>query len=342
MKKCFISKNYRNLGSAGDKAKTDIEEILKNLGYVNIGNRQTRAKNSLVASFKTLMSVLKGVRRLGKDDILVVQYPLKKYYDYVVSKAVSKGAKVITVIHDLGSFRRKKLTVEEEVARLNRSAAVIVHSPAMSGWLRERGVTVPLIELGLFDYLSDSIPAPHSGTVTGRPKLMYAGNVSPQANEWVYRLGEAEPEVDIVLYGGGFDRSRATSNLIEKGFIDADSLIAKAEGDYGVVWYDKSLDEISGPLGEYLPYCAPHKTSLYLRSGMPVIIWDKAALAEVVVKLGAGIAVPSLNGISKVLAGISAEDYAVMRKNAAKAAAHLAAGGFMADALRKAEKAALS
>ena len=176
--KCYISKNYRRTDSAGDKAKTDIEAILGSVGYKNIGLRQRRVNSAVGAYFITLASVLKGVMSLKKGDILVVQYPLKKYYDFVVSRANARGAKVITVIHDLGSFRRKKLTVAQEVERLNRSAAVVVHSPAMRRWLADNGVTVPMIELGLFDYLSDSVPADHDGP-GDRYRLMFAGNASP-------------------------------------------------------------------------------------------------------------------------------------------------------------------
>ncbi|MEE0979096.1 MAG: galactofuranosyltransferase [Muribaculaceae bacterium] len=333
---CYISKNYRNLGNAGDKAKTDIEAVMDRQGFVNIGLPQGRSKNTVKAYFTTLLSVLKGVAALKKDDIVVLQYPLKKYYDFVVSRAVNKGAKVITVIHDLGSFRRKKLTVEQEVARLNRSSVVIVHSPSMLKWLRDHGVTTKMVVLGLFDYLSDSQAVERADEPSARPGLMFAGNVGPVANGWIYELANDAPDVDLVLYGGGMDHSRKTANMVEKGFVDSDTLIATAEGDYGVVWYGDSLDEGAGPLGDYLQYNAPHKTSLYLRAGIPVIIWEKAALAQIVSELGVGIAVPSLRGITERLKEITPEEYARMRRNAAEVAQRLADGEFIAEALRKA------
>ena len=110
--KCYISKNYRHITNAGDKAKTDIEAVMDSLGYRNAGLPQSRETNSVKAYFITLASMLRGVSRLRRGDTLVLQYPLKKYYDFVVRQAVRKGVRVVTVIHDLGSFRRKKLTVE--------------------------------------------------------------------------------------------------------------------------------------------------------------------------------------------------------------------------------------
>lgn len=334
----YISKNYRHLGSGGDKAKTDIEAILSANGFINAGLPQGRSKNAVKAYFTTLLSVHKGVSKLKKDDVLVLQYPLKKYYDFVVSMAEKRGAKVITLIHDLGCFRRKKLTVEEEIRRLNRSYALVVHSPAMLQWLRDHGVTTRMVILGMWDYLSDSRPDYSTLAPAPRPRLVFAGNISSSANGWIYRLGENDPDVDLILYGGGFDNSQKTPNIINMGFVESDTLISSAQGDWGVVWYGSSLDEGAGPLGDYLKYNAPHKTSLYLRAVLPVIIWEKAALAPIVTQLGVGVAVPTLRDISKQLENVTPEQYADMRRNVAAVSEKLATGHFFTQALRDALK----
>lgn len=334
----YISKNYRHLGSGGDKAKTDIESILSLNGFINAGLPQGRSQNAVKAYFTTLFSVLKGVSALKKDDILVLQYPLKKYYDYVVSKAVNRGARVITLIHDLGCFRRKKLTVEEEIKRLNHSYAIVVHSPAMLEWLRDHGITTRMVILGMWDYLSDAQPATQTLSHSPRPRLIFAGNVSPAANGWIYLLAENDPDVDLILYGGNIDQSKKTPNMIDMGFVESDTLISSAQGDYGVVWYGSSLDEGAGPLGDYLQYNAPHKTSLYIRAGLPVIIWEKAALAPIVTRLGVGITVPSLRDISKTIEKITPQQYADMRRNVSVLSDKLASGHFFTQALREALK----
>ena len=78
--------------------------------------------------------VLKSILCLRKGDVLVLQYPLKKYYAFVCNMAHLRGCKVVTLIHDLGSFRRKKLTIPQEIARLDHSDCVIVHSERMRDW----------------------------------------------------------------------------------------------------------------------------------------------------------------------------------------------------------------
>lgn len=67
-----------------------------------------------------------------------------------------KGAKTVSLIHDLGSFRRKKLTVEKEISRLSHSDYIIASNENMKKWLKEHGMQKPVGALGLFDYHSAS------------------------------------------------------------------------------------------------------------------------------------------------------------------------------------------
>ena len=41
---CYLSRNYKGLSSAGNKAKTDIEQIMKDLSFKNVGLKQTTAQ----------------------------------------------------------------------------------------------------------------------------------------------------------------------------------------------------------------------------------------------------------------------------------------------------------
>ncbi|NRO11242.1 Beta-1,6-galactofuranosyltransferase WbbI [Lactobacillus helveticus] len=53
--------------------------------------------------------------------------------------------------------------------------------------------------------------------------------------------------------------------------------------------------------GNYLRYNDPHKLSLYLASGIPVIIWKKAAEAKFVEENKVGITVDSLEDYRRYL-----------------------------------------
>lgn len=132
---CYLSRNYKGLSSAGNKAKTDIEQIMKDLSFKNVGLKQTTYRNKVFSFLFTLAGVLKAPFCLHRGDYLVLQYPLKKYFTFVCNMAHQRGAKVIVIIHDLGSFRRKALTVKQEISRLNHADYIIAHNEKMkNGW----------------------------------------------------------------------------------------------------------------------------------------------------------------------------------------------------------------
>jgi len=83
-----------------------------------------------------------------------------------------------------------------------------------------------------------------------------------------------------------------------------------------------------------MKYNNPHKISLYLRCNVPVIIWEKAGLAQFVKENGVGICVSSLNEIEQVLAAVSLEEYNKMLQNVHEISQKISSGYFMRQALR--------
>ena len=81
----------------------------------------------------------------------------------------------------------------------------------------------------------------------------------------------------------------------------------------------------------------PHKLSLYIAVGLPVIIWDEAAEAEFVKRENIGWTVSSLYELPDKLANISEGDYTVMRNNAVRISKKLRDGEYMTRALKNAE-----
>lgn len=208
MRNCYLSRNYKGVDGAGNKAKTDIERIMEENGYVNVGLRQTRYTNTILAFLVTLAGVLKLPFSLRKGDRLVLQYPLKKYFTFVCRMAHWKGVKVIVVIHDLGSFRRKKLTVEQEIRRLSHADYIIAHNTRMKQWLLDNECRVPLGDLEIFDYLSETNASPH--TAPSHPyRVVYAGALNPRKNTFLYEVGTYIHSYQFNLYGNGFELDKA-------------------------------------------------------------------------------------------------------------------------------------
>lgn len=313
---CYLSRNYKGLSSAGNKAKTDIERIMEEMSFKNVGLKQTTYNNVVSAFLRTLAGVLKSPFCLHKGDNLVLQYPLKKYFTFVCNMAHLRGAKVIVLIHDLGSFRRKALTVEQEIKRLNHADYVIAHNEKMKRWLENNGCKAKLGVLEIFDYLSET-KASAKPDVKKPYSILYAGALNLRKNTFLYEVGKYIRSFSFNLYGNGFemDKAKGKEYFNYMGFVKSDDLIATAQGDFGLVWDGGSTSTCTGNFGEYLQFNNPHKTSLYIRCELPIIIWSKAALADFVRKNGIGICVDSLEELEGVLNSLTPDIYMGMKKN---------------------------
>ena len=87
--------------------------------------------------------------------------------------------------------------------------------------------------------------------------------------------------------------------------------------------------------GKYLLYNNPHKTSLYLLCGLPVIVWKKAAIAKFIEKELIGITLNSLDELDALLANLKTEDYAIMISNVEKIKVKVASGHYLTQAIKK-------
>lgn len=334
---CYLSRNYKGLSGAGNKAKTDIEQVMSAEGFRNVGLGQTCYTDSLRAFCATLAGVLKAPFGLHRGDCLVLQYPFKKYFEWVCRMAHLRGAKVVVIIHDLGSFRRKRLTVEREMERLNHADYIVAHNASMKRFLEQNGCKAAIGELGIFDYLSGT-PVPPLREAQAPYRVLYAGGLNYRKNRFLYEVGACVSSYAFYLYGRGFEleKAKGQEHLHYKGFMPSDRLIAEAQGDFGLVWDGASVDGCTGAFGEYLRYNNPHKTSLYLRCGLPVIIWKEAALAPFVEQQGVGFCIGSLSEIEELLSKLTPEAYRQMAERARRVGLLLDDGFFVRRALKEA------
>lgn len=320
-----------------NKAKTDIDQLMAQAGFRNIGSSK-KSKGKIVRFFIKLFVILAVPFRLKKKGVLLIQYPFKKYYTFLCRLAHLRQCKVITLIHDLGSFRRQKLTVPQEIRKLGHSDYIIVHNPSMKQWLEEKGCRVPLGCLEIFDYLSSTTAPQHIPFETPL-RVIYAGGLGPRKNAFLYELDRYISSYELDVCGKGLDEEVAKNwkHIVYKGFIPSDELIATNQGHFGLVWDGDSTEACSGNWGEYLRYNNPHKTSFYIRCHLPVIIWKKAALAPFIQANGIGICVDNLQELENRLNTLKPEEYEEMKKNIILISRRLAEGYYFTCAMKKAE-----
>jgi hypothetical protein len=336
---CYISRNYRNVENSGNKAKTDNETTLRELGAHNLGLPTTYYDSKILTFFIDLAGVVRFCFAVRKGDRVVLQYPVKKYFSFLCNMAHLRGARVVALIHDLGSMRRKKLTVAKEISRLMHADLIIASNATMEQWLSRQGFSHKLGHLQLFDYRSTAVASPLEGLEpTVLPRVVYAGALAQRKNTFLLKMADMAESYQLEIFGNreGLPGLHESERVHLHPFMKSEDFIAHAPGHFGLVWDGDSLETCSGNFGEYLRWNSPHKASFYLRAGMPLIVWRESALAPIVEQEGIGFCIRHLAELNGLLAALTPESYAAMLSRVRLVSDRLRTGHYFRTALSRA------
>ena len=362
---CFLNQKvyYINFGNsndcsknAGAKAPNDIYTICKNEGMIEIKSPIFPAKkNRIYQKIWALSIYSKWWRRLVNifhdRDVIIFQYPMhlgpKISFRMLPYVKKNTGCKYVAIVHDLNSLRNgknefyradieKSKTIENNW--LSKFDVLICHNEHMKKYLVDQGFdNTRLVNLEIFDYLTSSKIREREKNKF--PSIAIAGNLIFSKSSYIYKIidnkNDRNTNLKIHLYGVNYDQSKAEKNMSYHGSFTPEELPEYLEGDFGLVWDGYSTETCTGITGEYLKYNNPHKTSLYLSAGMPVIVWRKAAIAVFVIENGVGIVVDSLLELDKTIESVSEKEYKKMCENAYIIAKKLRSGYYFKKALSK-------
>jgi len=212
----------------------------------------------------------------------------------------------------------------------------------MKKWFLEQGTTIPIVVLGIFDYTSESKPKQNVGINNNETySIAYAGGFGHGKNSYLYDFDIINnSSFKLKLYGIGFENekrkvSEKDSIINYKGAFPSDKIAYEIKADFGLVWDGISTEYCSGQYGEYLKYNNPHKTSLYLLCGLPIIVWDKAAIANFIIENNLGIAISNLKDLDTQLKALTQEDYSIIKKNVLLIQDKIMNGGFVEKAVKR-------
>lgn len=333
-----------NIG--GSKARTDIKSITGTMGYQVIKLHTTVGEEgtSMADCSDRLVRKdwLQCLNTVLENSYILMQHPTPRETrlpeDILWRIKREKNAQIICLVHEVEVLRKAydtKLRRQEFQIMKSLADVFIVHNEVMRCFYIEQGIDADrVISLQIFDYLNEkeNIDKVYEKSVT------IAANLSLEKSPYLKKLKELSP-LKIHMYGPNFSKeiSEGAENIEYHGSIDSDELPEMLNRGFGLVWDGESLDTCSGGCGEYLRYNNPHKLSLYLSSGLPVIIWSQAAEADFVLKNKIGITIDSLYEVNTILDGFTLEEYAVLAENAKKISNLLKNGEFTKRAVKMAE-----
>lgn len=335
----YFSRNYKFSKNAASKPKMDCEDILAKSGFVNLGFRQSNHPSSALGAIISFFGITWGLLRLPFSSILCMQYPLSKFFNYKMGIAKLKGCKVILIVHDVKTLMGKNKDAQKEMKRFNRADVLILHNPVMMQWFAAHGYRGKMVSLELFDYLlAPGQNLPELPKEAGNA-IVFAGGLGMEKSAFLYQIdGLSRPNFTLELFGNGFQRDKVPADTVLNyhGTFAPDEVLNHLHGNFGLVWNGNSIEECDGDFGRYIKYNNPHKTSLYLLAGLPIIIWDQAAVARMVETEKIGISIDSLEELSGKLAQIDAVHYNQMVSNVEEIRHKISSGHFLGKAIGKA------
>lgn len=349
MAKYQVFVSYKDDFSASSKAQKDVNAIMTRNGYATEEIAFTKYHNKLLNYAARKISIVQGwiriYKKLQRDDVLFWQGPNeythfcgRQILDRIVRK---KKVHLIALLHDIDELRMTEslyLAGSKKQHRLISETAdtIIVHTQQMKDWMVENGCPQEkMVVLGIFDYLSEADREKIAEPDIVK-KIVIAGNLNSDKSGYLSGLKDIK-EMDFILYGSNLNTQIIGNNTKYEGSFDSDEIIKAVCPGFGLVWDGESIDTCSGTFGSYLKYNSPHKLSLYLRIGLPVIVWAKSAQADYVKKAGVGICINSLKEIREKLDRLNKEELGIMLENSYKISRLLKNGNYLTQALRTAE-----
>lgn len=327
-------KNYMVLwhdsvrATGGLKAKEDTNDFFKKQGYQVIDTPYGKITKILYV-FCVLPFIFLKIR----SGNIIVQFPSGVPFIQKMMFASIKrlsGANLILIIHDIESLRihaddkyqKENMT---ELALLKKADGIVSLNDVMTKFLKEHGITAEITELNIWDYDNPCELKRRSYYVGS---ICFAGNLDKSLFLYKYDLKHK-----LLVFGKKNTTKPFPEQIKYGGIYTPEELPSKLDANFGLIWDGDELDTCSGNYGRYLRYNAPHKTSLYLSSGLPVIVWQEAAIAKVITKYDCGLTIDSLENLDELLDSVTKERYEELVNNAMKVAEVMRQGKFMQQAI---------
>ena len=337
--KYIIEEYVLNEYNACSKARKDISHFVLQDGYKSLfRNDKSKIRHSKLSKVILTLKLYTQLLRLNQSDIVFVQTSMEVLTPILFIKSLRKF-KLIYLIHDLFPLRfntsisieQNKSEIEKDIHSLCRCDYVIAHNPFMIKRLKDFGCTVKLISLGIFDYETKQSPKKRSLPTTSAPVLVLAGSLS---NPFLLTIDELchQHQIPFYLYGKTKLEFRYS---VYKGAVDPDVLPDVIDGNYGLIWNYTQQDPSETDCYELLNN--PHKLSMYIVAGLPVITWRKSAAGKFIDQEGIGITVNRFDEIFDKIKQTTPQQYNEMVDNCLLLRRQFVNGEFIKKALSQIE-----
>jgi hypothetical protein len=314
--------------NASSKARIDVEKILQDKGFEIVEVRCKISNFPPLRAWNKKKAFMKSLVNINDGDNVWFQYPM--YFSIftfylIANKLRKKNCNIFFVIHDIETIRYGK-NIKQDIHFLNCADKIIAHTDNMIKILKEHGLKKNIEPMYLFPYLTNDEYDLEEEVIKRKDTVAFAGNLAK--SEFIPSLLNMDFNyIKFSFYGLECNLKFNKEKRMEYMGKFSPNNVSAIKVGWGLVWDGNSIETCNGKVGEYLKYNSPHKLSLYVAAGIPVIVWKESAFKDFVEKNNIGIAVSCIKEIDERLANIPNEDYRLMIENTRKISKKLRKGG---------------
>jgi hypothetical protein len=308
----------------GTKATVDVYRILEAEGWIPY---DTTRREGIAGLFDVLRH-LAGLLFLNRKSTFFVQLPAYGSANILVLKFILRRFNTVVLVHDIDSLRGVTAGGSGEYL-IERASSVITTGHLLRASKLETDIE-RTSRLDAWDYLVAPDFQPPVWEAYG--KIIFAGTLSVWKNGGLFFC--AHPRPGLHLYGTRYipERNRSTKDVYHGPF-DAERPVFSGPIGWGLLWEGKKESTSDAPENDYERFNQPHKLSLYLACGLPVIAWREAAVAAFIQREGCGVLIDSLEEIDTVLRRTNEKARLQMRARALALGEDVRSGQFLKKSL---------
>lgn len=345
MEKIVIDYKYNNYFSARSKAREDVNYIAEKNGFTPflINTRTTTEQmaagkgiwKKIVYNFRKLFILCSSIFSIKRGTLVLFQYPFAPFgeiFTLFFCKCLKlRKCKLIFMVHDLVHYRETLVFDNYEIKILNTADELIVHTPKMQELFTSYGITRPCRILWLFDYITPEIPNVRKQVSND---IAFAGALDKSV--FLHKMKSIPyKDIDLYLYGNQPKDTSAYPKWMKYVGRFSPENVTMLQESWGLSWDGDGINALEGVIGNYLKYISPHKVSLYIAAGIPVIISKESALADFIEENKLGITIDSLYDIEETLKNLSEKEIQSIRKSVFTMSKRLRNGDMLGSIIRE-------
>jgi hypothetical protein len=310
-KKYFIQQFDQQEYMHGGVTCVDAEKVLLALGFKPI-SFPYHHNFSLKAKIGRLFFLLKMVLSVKRGSTVTFLFPVYARMSWLLLLMLrSKGVKLVCIIADIEGMRdADENLLKTEIQQLKKCRYFIVHNDKMKSLISQMVPGSSNYPLFFFDFLTRPVDKQRTKNYT----IVFAGNL--EKSKFLLQLDQIASPIQFTIYGPGVpEKIMSYKNTRYDGIHKPYDMPGIVGGSFGLIWDGDSIESCTGGYGTYLHYNSQHKLSLYILSGLPVIVWEEAATAELVKEYKIGFTIKSLHEMAGKIVSLSEDEYRQMQIN---------------------------